>query len=122
MVHAILVKPFQDMVAAPDFLLQVLWEGLVSGVMYSLVAIGFVLIYKASGIFNFAQGSMVLFAALTFVTLREADWGFVPALSSPPRLSSWWRAPSPSNASCYARSSTSPIWFCSWQRSESRCS
>src|ERR1700752_4020990 len=39
--------------------------------MYSLVAIGFVLIYKASGVFNFAQGSMVLFAALTFVSLVE---------------------------------------------------
>jgi len=40
-------------------------------VMYSLIAIGFVLIYKASGVFNFAQGSMVLFAALTFVSLLE---------------------------------------------------
>ena len=41
--------------------------GLLSGVLYSLVALGFVLIYKASGVFNFAQGAMVLFAALTFV-------------------------------------------------------
>jgi len=41
--------------------------GLLTGVMYSLVALGFVLIYKASGVFNFAQGVMVLFAALTFV-------------------------------------------------------
>ena len=41
--------------------------GLLSGVMYSLVALGFVLIYKASGVFNFAQGAMVFFAALTFV-------------------------------------------------------
>jgi branched-chain amino acid transport system permease protein len=63
-----------------SFFLETLVGGLLAGVMYSLVAIGFVLIYKASGIFNFAQGSMVLFAALTFVTLREADWGFVPAL------------------------------------------
>lgn len=63
-----------------SFVLETLVGGLLAGVMYSLVAIGFVLIYKASGIFNFAQGSMVLFAALTFVTLREADWGFVPAL------------------------------------------
>jgi branched-chain amino acid transport system permease protein len=39
--------------------------------MYSLVAIGFVLIYKASGVFNFAQGAMLLFAALTFVSLHE---------------------------------------------------
>ena len=63
-----------------NFFLETLVGGLLAGVMYSLVAIGFVLIYKASGIFNFAQGSMVLFAALTFVTLREADWGFAPAL------------------------------------------
>ena len=40
--------------------------------MYSLVALGFVLIYKASGVFNFAQGAMVLFAALTFVGLHRA--------------------------------------------------
>ncbi len=45
--------------------------GLLSGVMYSLVALGFVLIYKASGVFNFAQGAMVFFAALTFVGLIE---------------------------------------------------
>ena len=45
--------------------------GLLSGVMYSLVALGFVLIYKASGVFNFAQGAMVFFAALTFVGLLE---------------------------------------------------
>lgn len=63
-----------------SFFLETLVGGLLAGVMYSLVAIGFVLIYKASGVFNFAQGSMVLFAALTFVTLREAGWGFVPAL------------------------------------------
>ena len=53
------------------FFLNVLTSGLLAGLMYALVAIGFVLIYKASGVFNFAQGSMVLFAALTFVTLNE---------------------------------------------------
>ena len=61
-----------------SFLLEVLTGGLLAGVMYSLVAIGFVLIYKASGVFNFAQGSMVLFAALTFVSLVERGvpfWG-----------------------------------------------
>ena len=63
-----------------NLFLETLVGGLLAGVMYSLVAIGFVLIYKASGVFNFAQGSMVLFAALTFVTLREADYGFVSAL------------------------------------------
>jgi branched-chain amino acid transport system permease protein len=53
------------------FFIEVLVGGLLAGVMYSLVAIGFVLIYKASGVFNFAQGSMVLFAALTYVGLIE---------------------------------------------------
>ena len=53
------------------FFLEVLIGGLLSGTMYSLVALGFVLIYKASGIFNFAQGTMVLFAALTFVGVLE---------------------------------------------------
>lgn len=54
-----------------SFFFEVLTGGLLAGVMYSLVAIGFVLIYKASGVFNFAQGSMVLFSALTFVSLVE---------------------------------------------------
>jgi branched-chain amino acid transport system permease protein len=53
------------------FFLEVLVGGLLAGVMYTLVAIGFVLIYKASGVFNFAQGAMVLFAALTYVGLIE---------------------------------------------------
>ncbi len=53
------------------FFLETLVSGLLAGVLYALVAIGFVLIYKASGVFNYAQGSMVLFAALTFVTLVE---------------------------------------------------
>ncbi len=46
--------------------------GLLTGVLYSLVALGFVLIFKASGVFNFAQGAMVLFAALTLARLSEA--------------------------------------------------
>ncbi len=50
---------------------EVVIGGLLSGVLYSLVALGFVLIFKASGVFNFAQGAMVLFAALTFVLLFE---------------------------------------------------
>lgn len=54
-----------------QFFLEVLVGGLLSGVMYSLVAIGFVLIYKTSGVLNFAQGAMVLFAALSFVSLLE---------------------------------------------------
>ena len=50
---------------------EVLINGLMTGVMYSLVALGFVLIYKASGVFNYAQGAILLFAALTFVALTE---------------------------------------------------
>jgi branched-chain amino acid transport system permease protein len=53
------------------FFLEVLIGGLLSGVLYALVALGFVLIYKASGVFNFAQGAMVFFAALTFVGFTE---------------------------------------------------
>ncbi|HZP87607.1 MAG TPA: branched-chain amino acid ABC transporter permease [Burkholderiales bacterium] len=53
------------------FFFEVLIGGLLSGVMYSLVALGFVLIYKASGVFNFAQGAMVFLAALVFVVLAE---------------------------------------------------
>jgi branched-chain amino acid transport system permease protein len=59
-----------------QFFLEVLIGGLLSGVMYSLVAIGFVLIYKTSGVLNFAQGSMLLFAALTFVSLHEKGLPF----------------------------------------------
>src|SRR5260370_17050045 len=62
------------------FFIEVLAGGLLAGVMYSLVALGFVLIYKASGVFNFAQGSMVFFAALTFVSLTERGWNFWLAL------------------------------------------
>jgi branched-chain amino acid transport system permease protein len=53
------------------FLFEVILGGLMAGVLYSLVALGFVLIYKASGVFNFAQGAMVLFAALSLVRLME---------------------------------------------------
>jgi branched-chain amino acid transport system permease protein len=63
-----------------QFFFEVLIGGLLSGVMYSLVALGFVLIYKASGVFNFAQGSMVFFAALTFVGLLEHGFSFWLAL------------------------------------------
>ena len=56
-----------------QFFLEVLAGGLLAGIMYSMVAIGFVLIYKASGVFNFAQGSMVLFAALTFVSSASLE-------------------------------------------------
>ena len=53
------------------FLLEVALGGLMAGVLYALVALGFVLIFKASGVFNFAQGAMVLFAALAMARLSE---------------------------------------------------
>ena len=62
------------------FFFEVFVGGLLAGVMYSLVALGFVLIYKASGVFNFAQGAMVFFAALTFVSLVERGVNFWLAL------------------------------------------
>ena len=78
LLYNIFVDPFVQMGAAPDLLVQTLWEGLVSGVLYALIALGFVLIFKASGVFNFAQGIMVVFAALTLVGLHEKG---VPALA-----------------------------------------
>jgi branched-chain amino acid transport system permease protein len=68
----VFVEPFAQMAQAPDLLVQTLWEGLVSGTLYALIALGFVLIFKASGVFNFAQGIMVVFAALTLVGLHDA--------------------------------------------------
>src|SRR5271156_2766784 len=66
-----------------SFFIEVLVGGLLSGVMYSLVAIGFVLIYKTSGVLNFAQGALLLFAALTFVSLveRGLPFGFAFAVT-----------------------------------------
>jgi branched-chain amino acid transport system permease protein len=69
--YSIFIDPFVQMAGAPDLLLQTLWEGLVGGVLYALIALGFVLIFKASGVFNFAQGIMMVFAALTLVGLHE---------------------------------------------------
>ena len=62
------------------FFFETLLGGLLAGTLYSLVAIGFVLIYKASGVFNFAQGAMLLFAALTFVSLHDQGVPFALAL------------------------------------------
>ncbi len=70
LLYGIFIDPFLQMGAAPDLLVQTLWEGLVSGVLYALIALGFVLIFKASGVFNFAQGIMVVFSALTLVGLN----------------------------------------------------
>ncbi len=70
LLYKFLLDPFVQMAAAPDLLVQTVWEGLVGGVLYALIALGYVLIYKASGVFNFAQGIMVVFAALTLVGLH----------------------------------------------------
>ena len=78
--YAIVVAPFKDMAGSPAFLIEVLIGGIFAGLMYSLVALGFVLIFKASGVFNFAQGVMVLFAALTLVGLMERGVPVVVAL------------------------------------------
>jgi branched-chain amino acid transport system permease protein len=71
--NTFLIAPILDMASSPIFLMEVIIGGLMAGVMYSLVALGFVLIYKASGVFNYAQGAMVLFAALTLVGLLERE-------------------------------------------------
>jgi branched-chain amino acid transport system permease protein len=72
LLYMVFIDPFVQMAQAPDLLVQTLWEGLVSGMLYALIALGFVLIFKASGVFNFAQGIMVVFAALTLVGLHDA--------------------------------------------------
>ena len=56
------------------YTIEVILNGLMAGVLYSLVALGFVLIFKASGIFNYAQGVMALFAALTLVGLQAVSY------------------------------------------------
>ena len=63
---------------SPDFLnvIEIILNGLMAGVMYALVALGFVLIFKASGIFNYAQGVMALFAALTLVGFQTGQIPF----------------------------------------------
>ncbi len=66
-----LSAPLVTGASAVAFFLEVLLGGLMSGVLYALVALGFVLIFKASGVFNFAQGAMVLFAALALARMSE---------------------------------------------------
>ncbi len=75
-----LVAPFADRSTTPGFYVEVLLGGLMAGVLYSLVALGFALIFKASGVFNFAQGAMVLFAALAVARLGEQMplWAAIP--------------------------------------------
>ncbi len=71
LIEKILFDPWVQMVCGPDLLAQTVWEGFVAGVLYALIALGFVLIFKASGVFNFAQGIMVVFAGLTLVGSYE---------------------------------------------------
>jgi branched-chain amino acid transport system permease protein len=66
-----LALPLATGASPPGFYVEVLLGGLMAGVLYSLVALGFALIFKASGVFNFAQGTMVLFAALAVARLAE---------------------------------------------------
>jgi branched-chain amino acid transport system permease protein len=66
-----LALPIVTGASPPGFYVEVLLGGLMAGVLYSLVALGFALIFKASGVFNFAQGAMVLFAALAVARLAE---------------------------------------------------
>lgn len=61
---------------------EVFFNGLMAGVLYALVALGFVLIYKASGIFNYAQGVMALFAALTLVGIMEGQVPFAHLINA----------------------------------------
>ena len=65
-----------------QFFMEVLIGGLLAGIMYSLVALGFVLIYKASGVLNFAQGAMVFFAALVFAGMTEKGMNFWLAIAA----------------------------------------
>ncbi|MEV8467882.1 branched-chain amino acid ABC transporter permease [Fluviibacterium sp. DFM31] len=64
------------------FAMEVMLNGLMAGVMYALVALGFVLIYKASGIFNYAQGVMALFAALTLVGIQQGQVPFAHLINA----------------------------------------
>ena len=109
--NLVLIAPIADMIEYPSFLAEVVFGGLMSGVMYSLVALGFVLIFKASGVFNFAQGVFALFAALTLVGLMNGTMPFTLEKSLP-ELPAWAAVivtfivmigqPLPSRESCYA--------------------
>jgi branched-chain amino acid transport system permease protein len=78
--YQVVVGPLKDIGTNPAFFGEVVIGGILAGMLYSLVALGFVLIFKASGVFNFAQGVMVLFAALTLVGLIERGIGVILAL------------------------------------------
>ena len=71
LLETLFIAPFVDMFSDFPFFMEVVISGLLTGVMYTLVALGFVLIFKASGVFNFAQGAMVLFSCLSLVGMLE---------------------------------------------------
>ena len=71
LLHMIFIAPFLDMVAFPDLFFQGLWDGFVGGTLYALLALGFVLIFKASGVFNFSQPILMVLAALALVSFYE---------------------------------------------------
>jgi branched-chain amino acid transport system permease protein len=78
--YQVVIGPLKDIGSNPAFFGEVVIGGVLAGMLYSLVALGFVLIFKASGVFNFAQGVMVLFAALTLVGLIERGASVLLAL------------------------------------------
>ena len=78
--YNITVDPVLQIVEDPVFFIQVLAEGLMAGVMYSLVALGFCLIYKASGVFNFAQGIFIVFSVLCLIFIFEYGVPIIPAV------------------------------------------
>jgi branched-chain amino acid transport system permease protein len=96
------------------FVVEVLIGGLLTGVLYSLVALGFVLIFKASGVFNFAQGAMCLFAALALVRLMEAMPTVLALIATAARC---WRAFATNG--CVAALVNQKASSCSWRRSAS---
>jgi len=75
-------QPFVDVGERPDRLVQLIIQGFSAGIMYSLIALGFVLIFKASRVFNFAQGIMVVFAGLTVVSLIELGTPAIVAIAA----------------------------------------
>ncbi len=116
LLYQIFIDPFVQMGSAPDLFVQTLWEGLVAGVLYALIALGFVLIFKASGVFNFAQGIMVVFAALTLGRpLRPRRAGVSRAGDHHRRDVS--AGDGASNASCCGPWSISRKLSCSWRPS-----
>lgn len=72
--------PILQIVEDPVFFIQVIAEGLMAGVMYSLVALGFCLIYKASGVFNFAQGIFIVLSVMCLVAVYEYGVPIIPAV------------------------------------------